>query len=300
MKTQLVEYLDCRGLKCPLPIVSVSRAMRALEVGQRLVIEADDPAFKADISAWVERLGHTLVECVDGEVMRVTVEKAEGAPALPPLEPASSCSTGISPALAMLVDRLVAKRVDEAMDTLRSQVARSPQPGPAAEPTPAFKTSLPPISDRASLVVFSGEMDKLMAAFIIATGAAAMGLKVSMFFTFWGLVALKRGTIYRKKPLLQQVLSVMLPSGPDHVSTSRLNCLGLGPRLFKKIMRDNRVESLSGLIEKARELEVEMVACQMSMELLGITKEELIEGVQYGGVATYVGRASDSAMSLFV
>jgi peroxiredoxin family protein len=149
-------------------------------------------------------------------------------------------------------------------------------------------------------VVFSGELDKLLASFIIATGAASMGLQVSMFFTFWGIVALKKTTVYGKKSLLQRLFAALLPSGPEGAGTSRMNWFGLGPCLFKKMMRDHQVEPLAGLIGKARELGVNMVACRMSMDLLGVTEAELIDGVEYGGVAGYLRDASDSRLSLFV
>lgn len=156
------------------------------------------------------------------------------------------------------------------------------------------------VADRATLVVFSGEMDRLMAAFIIATGAAAMGLEVSMYFTYWGLVALKNAPSYKDKSFPEMALTAILPSGPDTVPTSKMNWCGLGPMFFKHLMKTHNVESLSGLIEVAEELEVKMVACQMSMGIMGIRKEELRDGLQYGGVATYLGDATDSKLTLFI
>jgi peroxiredoxin family protein/TusA-related sulfurtransferase len=292
MGPTVTEHLDCKGMRCPMPLVAVSKAMRTLDMGQQLVVEADDPAFRTDIRAWAEQLGHALVEFTNGTVMRAVVEKRSARDGRLPVEPVPGCSTGVSPALAMLLDKLVAKEVDKRFSALEERVLV----GAALPSSPAPSRT----ANRATLVVFSGEMDKLLASFMIATGAAAMGLQVSMFFTFWGLVALKKDTVYGKKSLLQKLLSAKLPSGPDGTGTSRLNWFGLGPRLLKKMMRDHQVEPLTGLIAKAREMDVSMVACRMSMDLLGITEDELIDGVTYGGVAAYLGDASNSRLSLFI
>ena len=156
------------------------------------------------------------------------------------------------------------------------------------------------ISDRVTLVVFSGDFDRLMAAFIIATGAAAMGMEVSMYFTFWGLTALKKKTVYSNKNILEKMVSVMMPTGPGKAGTSRLNMLGMGPAFFKQLMKRNNVETLPDLIQLARELDVKMIACLMSMGVMGIKKEELWDDLVYGGVATYLGDATDSKTTLFV
>lgn len=156
------------------------------------------------------------------------------------------------------------------------------------------------LSDRATLVVFSGDFDRLMSAFIIATGARAMGFEVSMYFTFWGLTALKTKTTYKGKKLTEKMVAMMLPSSPRSTGTSRLNMAGMGPVFFKHLMKQNNVETLPDLIALARELEVRMVACQMAMGVMGITKEELIDGLEYGGVATYLGDALDSKLTLMI
>lgn len=156
------------------------------------------------------------------------------------------------------------------------------------------------LSDRATIVVFSGELDRLMAAFIIATGAAAMGLEVSMYFTYWGLAALKNAPSYEGKTFPEKALTALLPKGPEGVPTSRMNWLGMGPKFFHHLMKVHNVESLPSLIEVAEEMGIRMVACQMSMGIMGIREEELREGLEYGGVATYLGDATDSKMTLFV
>ena len=155
-------------------------------------------------------------------------------------------------------------------------------------------------SDRLTMVAFSGDMDKLMAAFIIATGAAAMGMEVSMFFTYWGLTALRKTTIYKNKAIPEKMIASMLPSGPDKVATSKMNFFGIGPTFFKHLMKQKNVQSLPELISLAAEMEVKMIACQMSMEIMGIKKNELIDNLSFGGVATYIGDAADSKITLFI
>ena len=187
-----------------------------------------------------------------------------------------------------LVERKVAARFDQLQATVAqtlSQIKLS-----------ASRQS----SNRATLFVFSGDLDRLQAAFIIATGAAAMGQKVSMFFTFWGLSALKKHTIFPGKKLPEKMLAMMLPNSPDKAGLSKMNMLGMGSLLLKKMMRDHHVESISSLITLARELGVRIIACQMAMGIMGITKDELIDGIDYGGVATYLADAVDSRLTLFI
>jgi peroxiredoxin family protein len=139
-----------------------------------------------------------------------------------------------------------------------------------------------------------------MAAFIIATGAAAMRMNVSMFFTFWGLPLLKKTTIWEGKTVPEKLLATMLPTGPEHAGTSKLHMLGLGPLLLKNMMRQHNVETLPSFMMLTRELEVRLIACQMTMGIMGISKEELLDGLDYGGVVTYLADAGDSRITLFI
>ncbi|MGL4106751.1 CoA-disulfide reductase [Clostridium sp. LP20] len=155
--------------------------------------------------------------------------------------------------------------------------------------------------DGATLVVFSGDLDKAIASFIIATGAASMGKKVTMFFTFWGLNILKRADkpTVEKKPM-EKMFDVMLPAHPGKLPLSQMNMMGMGSAMIKKIMKDNNVDSLEVLIANAIEMGVNVVACSMSMDLMGIKKEEFIDGVEIGGVASYLGATEDSNLNLFI
>lgn len=154
--------------------------------------------------------------------------------------------------------------------------------------------------DQISLLVFTQDMDKLMAAFLIATGAAAMGTEVKMFFTFWGLAAVKKKRIFKGKGFFDKIISFMLPKSPKHIPTSNMNMAGIGPRFFNMIMKQKNIARLPELIELARELEVGMYACQMSMDVMGIQKEELIDELEVCGVAGYLGQAHESRNQLFI
>ncbi len=154
--------------------------------------------------------------------------------------------------------------------------------------------------DQVSLLVFSGDMDRVISAFIIATGAVAMGCEVSMYFTFWGLLALKKRTVYAEKSIPERMLAMFLPGSASSLGTSRMNMLGMGPALFRSLMRKHNVETLPDLIGLAQELGVRMVACQMAMGVMGIRSEELLDGLEYGGAATYLGDAIDSKVTLFI
>ena len=149
--------------------------------------------------------------------------------------------------------------------------------------------------------MFSDDLDKALASFVIANGAASTGRKVTMFFTFWGLnVIRKERTDVVKKDTMSKMFGMMMPAGSRKLSLSKMNMMGMGTRMMRKVMRNKQIDSLESLIEQARNNGVEFIACQMSMDVMGITKEELIDGVNVGGVATYLERAEDANVNLFV
>ena len=155
-------------------------------------------------------------------------------------------------------------------------------------------------SNRASLLVFSGDMDRLVAAFTVALASVASGLEVSMYFTFWGLTALRRRRTFAGKTLGEKLAGLLLPSGPATVGTSRLHMAGMGPRFFRRLMRRRNVASLPEMIAMAQELGVKMIACEMSMHVMGIRRDELIPGIEYGGAATYLADAAGAKVTLFI
>lgn len=156
-------------------------------------------------------------------------------------------------------------------------------------------------SEGKTIIVFSGDLDKVLASFIIANGAAAMGRPVTMFFTFWGLTALRKEKKQPvKKSLMESMFGAMLPRGSKKLKLSKMNMGGMGTAMMKKIMNDKSVDSLEALIQKAMQAGVKIVACTMSMDVMGIKKEELIDGVELGGVGTYLGDAEESNVNLFI
>ena len=155
--------------------------------------------------------------------------------------------------------------------------------------------------DGKTLVVFSGDMDKVMASFIIANGAAAMGRPVTMFFTFWGLNALRKpGKVAVAKSGIEKMFGAMMPRGAERLGTSKMNFGGLGAAMMKKIMADKNVTSLPELIQCAMNSGVKIIACTMSMDVMGIKPEELIDGIEFAGVGTYLGDAEESDVNLFI
>ncbi len=153
-----------------------------------------------------------------------------------------------------------------------------------------------------TIIVFSGDFDRVFAAFIIANGAAAMGDDVTMFFTFWGLNALrkpKKQSVAGKSGL-QKAFAAMMPRGAGKLKLSNMNFAGAGPRMFKSVMKQQNVMSLEELMDSARELGIRFVVCTMSMDVMGLKEEELIDGLEFGGVASYLGDADEANVNLFV
>lgn len=162
-------------------------------------------------------------------------------------------------------------------------------------PTPAV------VKDDKTMVVFSGDMDKAIASLIIANGAASMGKKVTLFFTFWGLNILRKPEkVSVKKDFISRMFSGMMPRGTKKLKLSNMNMFGMGPKMIRMVMKKHNVDSLEDMLKMAIDNGVRMVACNMSMDLMGITQEELIDGVELGGVASMLGAAEDSNMSLFI
>ena len=141
----------------------------------------------------------------------------------------------------------------------------------------------------------------MLAGFIIANGAAAMGRPVTMFFTFWGLTALRKPEKVKvKKGFMEKMFGAMLPRGTGKLGLSRMNMGGMGTAMMKKIMHDKNVDSLEDLIKKALANGVKLIACTMSMDIMGIKPEELIDGVEFAGVGSYLGDAEESNVNLFI
>ena len=153
---------------------------------------------------------------------------------------------------------------------------------------------------KATIVVLSGEMDKIFAAFTIAAGAAAAGMDTTLFFTFWGLKAIQKYNL-TGKGLMGKMVGVMNRGGINRQGPSKFNFGGIGRWMFKKMMRDKGVASLEDLRQTAIDLDVHLLACKMSMDVMEITREDLIDEVEgVVGVATMVKEAAESAIQLFI
>jgi peroxiredoxin family protein len=153
--------------------------------------------------------------------------------------------------------------------------------------------------EKVSLIVMSGDMDKVMGAFIIANGAAAFDMEVTMFFTFWGLKAIQKGGLTGKS-FFGRMLGMMNRGGIDRIGPSKFNFGGIGRWMFKYMMKQHNVTPLPQLLEQAREQGVKLIACEMSVNVMEIDKSEFIDGVEMGGVGTFIAEASESKIQLFI
>jgi len=162
-----------------------------------------------------------------------------------------------------------------------------------------LRTSKP---DKVTIVLLSGDMDRAMAAFIIATGAAAMGMQVTVFFTFWGLNAIRRqGAASSAKDWLRRMFGLLNKGGADSLPLSRFHFWGLGTKMMQQVMKQNRMPGVPELMETALDLGVRFIACTTTMGLMGITKDTLIEGIdQFAGVTTYLAEAKQGSVNLFI
>jgi len=154
--------------------------------------------------------------------------------------------------------------------------------------------------DRVAIVVFSGDLDRVLAAFVIATGAAAMGQQVSMFFTFWGLSALKKGSEFSDKTFFQKAMTLMSPSSSLDLPVSKMNYFGVGAKMLRSMMKEKNVSSLEEMMALARELGVRTIACEISRDVMGIHESELVAGLECGGVASFLADSLKSRTSLFI
>jgi peroxiredoxin family protein len=154
--------------------------------------------------------------------------------------------------------------------------------------------------NRVSLVVLSGDLDKVLASFIIATGAASLGMEVTMFFTFWGLNAIKTGRDLSGKNLMESMMSLMTPSRSQELNPSHLSFFGAGAMMMRQMMKSKNVASLEELMGMTGDLGIQLIACEMSMDIMGIKGGELLPDTKFAGVATFVDLAVRSRATLFI
>ncbi|WP_035054981.1 FAD-dependent oxidoreductase [Carnobacterium pleistocenium] len=241
--------VDACGLQCPGPILKVKEHMDQMTNGQKMVVQASDFGFSADIESWAKSTGNTvLTNEIKGDNVVATIAKG---------------------------------------NSLQANVASLPKDGLLRE-----------TKNGATMVVFSGDMDKALASMIIALGAAAMGKQVTIFFTFWGLGVLKKQKV--KKQGLAKLFDIMLPNNAESLPISSMNMGGAGAKMIKSVMKQKNVDPLPVMIEKANKLGVKFIACTMSMDIMGIEREELFDFVEFGGVAAYLGDSEDANLNLFI
>jgi peroxiredoxin family protein len=197
-----------------------------------------------------------------------------------------------NPALQKYIQDLVDTRIDAKLGDFRLELQTIQQT------LQQIKIDTP--KDRVSILISSYELDKLLPAFIIATGAASFGMEVDLFFTLWGIIALKDKTVYSGKTIPEMMLTMMLPDKPENSGVSRLNMGGMGAMMMKGMMKAENVATLPELMNLATEMGVKMTACQMTMGIMGIKQEELRTDIQYGGVATYIETAAQAKITLFI
>lgn len=256
-----VRELNATGLSCPGPLMQVKKTMDDMFDGEVLRVRASDQGFYRDIEAWATKTNNRLINIEKNKgIIEATLMK---------------CSN------QLLSDKEIKEKMTRELDKSSSQLA--------------------PVNDGQTMVVFSGDLDKAIASFIIANGAATMGKKVTMFFTFWGLNVLRKPEkVKTSKNIIEKAFGFMMPRGSKKLGLSRMNMGGMGAKMIRGVMKDKNIQSLEELMNAAIESGVEIVACTMSMDVMGIKKEELIDGITYGGVGYYLGQADDSNINLFI
>ena len=173
----------------------------------------------------------------------------------------------------------------------------------SAKEQPRTDVGVPAVENKISMVVFSGDLDKLLASLVIATGAAATGMKVSLFFTFWGTAALRDPKkSAQDKNLISRMFGLMLPKGAGRVKLSKMNMGGMGTAMMKALMKKKKVASLEEMLSMAGEMGIEICICEMSMGLMGFKREEMIDypNLKVCGVATFLAEAQTSRIQLFI
>lgn len=257
-----VKIVDCCGLQCPGPIMKVHEAIGEIAAGEILEVSATDMGFARDIASWCRQTGNSLVGTERKGVESIVLIRKG-------------------------TDRKCENSTD-GCDSMEEMCGGGPKAGTGRK-------------DGKTMVVFSGDMDKALASFIIANGAAAMGKPVTMFFTFWGLNILRKPEKQPvKKSAIEKMFGAMMPRGAGRLKLSKMNMGGMGTKMMKKVMAEKHVDTLESLMSQAMKNGVKLVACTMSMDVMGIRPEELIDGVELAGVASYLGDAENSNVNLFI
>jgi len=155
--------------------------------------------------------------------------------------------------------------------------------------------------EKFNIVVFSGDLDKVLAAFILATTAASMDMEVKMFFTFWGLNVLRKKKLTSGKNILQKMMNFMNKGGADRLPLSKFNMLGMGPVMMKIMMKQSKIPNIEEFIQTAKDLGVKLIACTTTFGFMGFEKNDFIDGIDsFAGAATFLGEAREGKISYFI
>lgn len=155
-------------------------------------------------------------------------------------------------------------------------------------------------SNRITIIVFSGELDRVLASLVIGTGALAMGIEVSYFFTFWGITTLKDNKTLGGKTLFEKMMTLMTPAGTKGMGVSRMNYFGVGAQMLRSMMKENNVESVESLFQMAKDMGATLYSCTMSQDVMGIESDELMDGTVDAGAVAMLSDAFDSKFTLFI
>jgi len=271
------------GMACPGPLMKLSTEVNKLQPGQTIVVTASDPGFANDCQAFSKVAGLQMLSLTkDKGVICATMRKAGGA-------------------------------IDSGSTTSGNAMTSGPPSLTAA----AGAATQAAHRDGASIICFSSEMDKVLAALVIANGACSLAKAVSparqskpvtIFFTFWGLNVLKKSNVSsiwhnlaaKDKSFMDRMFSMLMESGYKNLPLSRMNFGGIGRPLMEMQMQSKHLPTLDGLLKGARECGVRLLACTMSMEAMGVKPEDLIEGVEFGGVADFLASARETDLNLFI
>ncbi len=258
-------------------------------IGKDEVIYQADPKRRPDIQ--IKKVDASGLQC-PGPIMKLKTEMEKIEPGDHLIQIATDPGFGrdVESWCNMTGNHLISVNMDGGMVTAEIEKA-----SPRKNPVPMHQGS------GTTMVVFSDDMDKALATFVIANGAAASGQEVTLFFTFWGLNVIKAA----KKPAVRKdfmgrMFGMMMPKSSRKLALSKMNMGGMGTKMMRARMKAKGVDSLESMIEQAKEAGVRFVACQMSMDIMGVAREELMEGIEVGGVASFLESAGKSNSSLFI
>lgn len=156
--------------------------------------------------------------------------------------------------------------------------------------------------DKVTIIIFSGDLDRVMAGFFLATSAASMGMEVTMFFTFWGLNVIKRDTkFFRGRGIMRKMLNIINRGGANRLPLSKFHMLGLGTWMMKKLMKESNIPSAEEMLKMSKELGVKIIACTTTMCVMGLSKDDFIPEIDsFAGASTYLAEAKDGRVNLFI